>query len=186
MGVTAYANTHCSLDRYTDYVHHATPLATAPPRAAWFARVGKAREEIHVVPCAQLTCLTSPAIRSASGCHRPRSRSPFPRPLHRPRPPRYTPNHRTPARGMVRMGREGSGRVHVVPCVQLTCLTSLTPHAARGPAVHPNAPQRWALGPTNQPNVGGLVKGPVHVVPCAPLAAPASVGLVGGIRVPRW
>ena len=121
MGATAYELAPRSLDRYTAHVPPATPLTTAPPHAAWFARVGKAREEIHVVPCAQLTCLAS-----------------------------------------------------------------LTSHAAREPAVHPNALQRWALGPTNQPNVGGLVKGPVHVVPCAPLAAPASVGLMGGIRVPRW
>ena len=71
-----------------------------PPPAARTGGVGKAREEIHVVPCAQLTCLTSPAIRSASGWTRLRTRSPFPRPLH----------HRTPARGMVRTGRGGSGR----------------------------------------------------------------------------
>ena len=100
-------------------------------------------------------------------------------------------NGERPRRGpplAARSGGVGKAReeIHVVPCAQLTCLTSLTSHAAREPAVHPNALQRWALGPTNQPNVGGLVKGPVHVVPCAPLAAPASVGLMGGIRVPRW
>ena len=85
-----------------------------------------------------------------------------------------------------RLGGVGKAReeIHVVPCAQLTCLTSLTSHAACEPAVHPKALQRWALGPTNQPNVGGLVKGPVHVVPCAPLAAPASVDLMGGYRVP--